>query len=94
MIDQFYTPPELASVLVGCLPKSFQPKVVADFAAGEGSLLTAAQSRWPPAGFLRRFALAQATRLDLTNQPRPLSAHQPHPSGLRPDLPNTTERLI
>jgi hypothetical protein len=49
MIDQFYTPPELAHILVGCLPKSFRPKVIADFAAGEGSLLSAADARWPRA---------------------------------------------
>ena len=49
MIDQFYTPPELASVLVRCLPKSFRPKLVADFAAGKGSLLSAAQEMWPRA---------------------------------------------
>ena len=49
MIDQFYTPPELASILVGCLPKSFEPKVIADFAAGEGSLLTAGEKLWPRA---------------------------------------------
>lgn len=46
MIDQFYTPPELASILVGCLPKSFQPEVIADFAAGEGSLLCAGENLW------------------------------------------------
>jgi len=49
MIDQFYTPPELARFLVGCLPDSFTPGVIADFAAGEGSLLRAASRRWPEA---------------------------------------------
>jgi len=49
MIDQIYTPPELASILVGCLPKSFHPQVIADFAAGEGSLLCAAENLWPRA---------------------------------------------
>lgn len=34
MIDQFYTPPELASKWVGCVPTSFEPRVIADFAAG------------------------------------------------------------
>jgi len=49
MIDQFYTPPELARSLVGCLPTSFRPKVIADFAAGEGSLLRAGSILWPGA---------------------------------------------
>lgn len=49
MIDQFYTPPELASILVGCVPKSFQPNVIADFAAGGGSLLCAGENLWPRA---------------------------------------------
>jgi predicted RNA methylase len=49
MIDQIYTPPELASVVVGCLPRTFQPKVIADFAAGEGSLLCAGENLWPRA---------------------------------------------
>lgn len=49
MIDQIYTPPELASILVGCLPKPFQPEVIADFAAGEGSLLSAGGNLWPHA---------------------------------------------
>jgi hypothetical protein len=49
MIDQFYTSPELASILVGCVPKSLRPKVIADFAAGEGSLLCAGKNLWPRA---------------------------------------------
>lgn len=70
MIDQFYTPPELASVLVGCLPKSFQPKVVADFAAGEGSLLTAAQSRWPMARKLANDVSPATVRWLKTSHPK------------------------
>lgn len=47
MIDEFYTPPELARLFVRCLPQSFRPEVVVDFAAGHGSLLDAAQDMWP-----------------------------------------------
>lgn len=47
MIDAFYTPPQLAKAMVGALPKTFSPKTVADFAAGEGILLTSALEKWP-----------------------------------------------
>lgn len=48
MIDQFYTPPGLASLLVGSA-KTRKPLLVADFAAGDGALLRAAQGRWADA---------------------------------------------
>lgn len=47
MIDAFYTPPQLAKAMVGALPNTFIPKTVADFAAGEGILLTSALEKWP-----------------------------------------------
>ena len=47
MIDKHYTSKELAEALVGFLPPDFKPDRVADFAAGEGSLLDASQSKWP-----------------------------------------------
>lgn len=47
MIDQHFTPPLLASLLVNSLPKTFQPSCIADFAVGEGSLIYAALKKWP-----------------------------------------------
>ena len=47
MIDQHFTPPLLASLLVDSLPKKFQPSCIADFAVGEGSLIYAALKKWP-----------------------------------------------
>jgi len=49
MIDVFYTPDSLAMSMVRSLPKGFNPSKVADFTAGEGSLLEAAASLWPGA---------------------------------------------
>ena len=47
MIDQHFTSPELAELMVEAVPKGYYPPVVGDFAAGDGSLLGAAQQRWP-----------------------------------------------
>lgn len=47
MIDAFYTPPQLAKAMVGAVPNTFSPMTVADFAAGEGILLTSALETWP-----------------------------------------------
>ena len=47
MIDQHYTSNELAHTMVESLPANFCPSSVADFAAGEGSLLAAALVKWP-----------------------------------------------
>ncbi len=44
--DSIFTPPSLANRLVSCL-RVRSVNVVADFAAGAGALLDAAQSRWP-----------------------------------------------
>lgn len=49
MIDQHYTAPELARMLVEALPTSFIPAKIADFAAGEGQLIDPAIERWPKA---------------------------------------------
>lgn len=46
MIDQHFTPPLLASLLIDSLPVNFQPSRIADFAVGEGSLIQAALKRW------------------------------------------------
>lgn len=45
MTDKHYTPAEIAEKLVGSL--GLRPKLIADFAAGEGALLKAARARWP-----------------------------------------------
>lgn len=47
-VDTHYTPAELAAQLVGSVPLHDQ-RVIADFTAGEGSLLDAASIRWPEA---------------------------------------------
>jgi hypothetical protein len=47
-LDRFYTPKALAATLVENVA-SKQPRLIADFAAGDGSLLAAASSKWPSA---------------------------------------------
>jgi predicted RNA methylase len=49
--DRYYTPQGLAEELVG-FHTGTSPRVVADFAAGGGELLSAAESRWPKATYL------------------------------------------
>lgn len=49
MIDIHYTPNELAATMVECIPENFTPYTIADFSAGEGSLLYEAVRRWPSA---------------------------------------------
>lgn len=49
MIDIHYTPNELATAMVECIPEGFNPTTIADFSAGEGSLLNEAARRWPAA---------------------------------------------
>jgi tRNA1(Val) A37 N6-methylase TrmN6 len=51
MTDRFYTSPELADTLLSFASRN-KPKLVADFACGEGSLLLAAERRWPDASML------------------------------------------
>jgi hypothetical protein len=46
-IDSFYTSAELADTLISFAKISERPNLVADFACGEGSLLLAAERRWP-----------------------------------------------
>lgn len=52
MIDQHFTPPMLADLLIKSLPANFHPKLIADFAVGEGSLLFAASKKWKKANFI------------------------------------------
>ena len=47
MIDAYYTPDHLANAMIRLVTS--QPKTVADFAAGNGALLSAATKRWPQA---------------------------------------------
>lgn len=48
-MDRFYTSPELADALVGLATPRRRALSIADFACGEGSLLLAAERRWPAA---------------------------------------------
>lgn len=63
MIDQHYTPSDLAGYMVEALPSSFSPEFVADFSAGEGSLLSAASGRWPGVQVLANDWCSQAARM-------------------------------
>jgi len=47
-MDSFYTPPELATLLVN-ISEAAAPSRIADFAAGDGALLKSARARWPRA---------------------------------------------
>ncbi|MDF2401094.1 N-6 DNA methylase [Aeromonas sp. 5HA1] len=60
MIDIHYTPSELAQTMIECIPSSFTPSTIADFSAGEGSLLNEAAKRWP-------FAMVFANDLNKTS---------------------------
>jgi tRNA1(Val) A37 N6-methylase TrmN6 len=51
MADQFFTPSDIASKLIASFRRR-QEAVIADFAAGDGVLLTAAEKRWPKATFI------------------------------------------
>lgn len=51
-MDRFYTSPELADALVGLATPLRRALSIADFACGEGSLLLAAERRWPAASII------------------------------------------
>lgn len=51
-MDRFYTSPELADALVGLVTPRRRTLSIADFACGEGSLLLAAERRWPAASMI------------------------------------------
>jgi len=59
MIDVFYTPSNLAKLMISHVNQR-KPKSIADFAAGEAELLQAARNRWKNAQFI-------ATDLDKTS---------------------------
>jgi predicted RNA methylase len=45
-MDAFYTPKEVVQAMIGCVSTQ-SPRVIADFAAGDGAILTVVQSQWP-----------------------------------------------
>jgi hypothetical protein len=47
MLDAHYTPLEIARQMIAGLPSQFLPSLVADFACGDGVLLSEASKRWP-----------------------------------------------
>lgn len=51
-MDCFYTSPELADTLVALTSLRRRSPSIADFACGEGSLLLAAERRWPAASMI------------------------------------------
>ena len=50
--DRHDTPHEVAEVLASAVSPKFDQPVIADFAAGSGVLLEAAEKRWPMATIL------------------------------------------
>jgi hypothetical protein len=69
-MDRFYTSPELADTLVGMTKKRRRTITVADFACGEGSLLLAAERRWPLASMIANDVSAQAIASIRRNRPQ------------------------
>lgn len=69
-LDSHYTPADLARIVVAAA-RANRPKVVADFAAGEGSLLRAANERWPTAEIVGTDISRSALRR-LGNAPVPI----------------------
>lgn len=59
-MDRFYTSPELADALVGLTTRRRRALSVADFACGEGSLLLAAERRWPAASMIANDVSAES----------------------------------
>lgn len=52
MVFDFYPTPPTIATRVAAASRISLPKVVADFSAGDGSLLRAASDRWPSAGII------------------------------------------
>ncbi len=69
-MDCFYTSPELADTLVGLTKKRRRSIAIADFACGEGSLLLAAERRWPIASMIANDVSAQAIASIRRNRPQ------------------------
>lgn len=70
MIDVFYTPDSLARSMVRSLPKGFTPSKVADFTAGEGSLLEAAATLWPDAAIYANDVCSRTARKLRAQEPQ------------------------
>lgn len=68
-MDRFYTSPELADTLVGLMKKRRRALAIADFACGEGSLLLAAERRWPQASMIANDISARAINGIRKNRP-------------------------
>ena len=79
MIDAYYTPAHLADAMIRLV--SSPPRTVADFAAGDGALLSAAINKWPDSKIvasdccevaIRRLRAIekgwQVTKVDFTNE--------------------------
>ncbi|MGW8305314.1 MAG: methyltransferase [Achromobacter pulmonis] len=69
-MDRFYTSPELADTLVSLARKRRRAITVADFACGEGSLLFAAERRWPLASMIANDISAHAIASIRRNRPQ------------------------
>lgn len=67
-MDEIYTPSSLAKLMVDSSSLR-KPKLVADFAAGDGALLLAARDRWPEAALFGS-DIKQATTLRLRRRIR------------------------
>jgi len=63
MIDIHYTPHDLAQAMIACVPAGFTPTMVADFSAGEGSLLNEASRHWPEATIFANDLNKKSTRM-------------------------------
>jgi methylase of polypeptide subunit release factors len=63
MIDIHYTPRELAQAMIACVPENFSPRTIADFSAGEGSLLNEAAETWPKASIFANDLSPKSARL-------------------------------
>ncbi len=68
-MDCFYTSPELADTLVGLTSLRRRSPAIADFSCGEGSLLLAAERRWPTASMIANDV--SATSLSALRKSRP-----------------------
>jgi predicted RNA methylase len=68
-MDCFYTSPELADTLVGLTSLRRRSLSIADFSCGEGSLLLAAERRWPTASIIANDV--SATSISALRKSRP-----------------------
>jgi tRNA1(Val) A37 N6-methylase TrmN6 len=69
-MDRFYTSPELADTLVALTKKRRRSIAIADFACGEGSLLFAAERRWPQASMIANDVSSTAMATIRRNRPQ------------------------